>query len=152
MRTRNIILAAALLCAAGGFGVVRAADAPDDIIAARQAGYKHIGALFGQMRKGIDSGADVTAFAAPAREIADWGRKIPTLFPPGTETGHGTHARPDIWTDRAGFDKDSAALVTQAEALAQTAASGDKAAFAAQWKVTGGACGACHRAYRSRIL
>jgi cytochrome c556 len=31
---------------------------------------------------------------------ADYGNH----FPPGSETGHDTEARPEIWTDRAGFD------------------------------------------------
>jgi cytochrome c556 len=139
--------------AAGALSIVLAAVAatPDEIIADRQAGYKHIGELFKAMKEAIDSGGDVTAFAPKATEIGDWGRKIPTLFPPGTETGHKTHARPEIWSDRAGFDKDAANLSTQADKLSQVAATGDKAAFAAQWKATAQACGTCHHSYRYKI-
>lgn len=126
---------------------------PDEIIVFRKAGYKHIGEEFGAMKKAIDAGADVKPFAAGAKEIADWGRKIPTLFPPGTETGHDTHAQPAVWSERDLFDKNAAAMVTQAEKLAQVADTGDKAAFADQWKATGNACGACHanQKFRTRI-
>jgi cytochrome c556 len=127
---------------------VALAATPDDIIAQRQAGYKHIGDLFKGMKDGIDSGAEVTPFAPQAKEIADWGRKVPSLFPPGTETGHKTKARPEIWSDRPGFEKDAATLAQRADKLSQVAATGDKAAFAAQWKSTAQACGACHKSYR----
>lgn len=130
--------------------VVALAQTPDDIILQRQAGYKHIGQLFGQMKKGINAGADVAQFAPLAQEIVAWGQKIPTLFPDGTQQGHDTHAKPDIWTDRATFNKYSADLVAQAQKLVLAAQSGDKAAFAAQWKTTGGACGTCHEKFRYR--
>lgn len=126
------------------------AETPDDIIAARQAGYKHIGEIDKAMKAAVNDGSDISGFAGPAREIAAWGRKLVGLFPPGTEQGHETKARPEIWGDRDGFDADAAALVTEADKLATVAATGDKAAFAAQWKAMGGACGTCHRSYRYR--
>ncbi len=130
----------------------RADAASDAIIRERKAGYKHIGEIFGGMKKqGIDVGADVTQFAGGAQEIAAWGRKLVTLFPDGTQTGEDTHALPAIWTDRATFEKYAADLVTNADKLAAIAASGDKAAFADQWKATGGSCGACHRTFRAKL-
>jgi len=148
MRTRDWVI--------GGVGAAAiifpaAAATPDEIIAQRQAGYKHIGDLFKAMKQAIDAGSDVQKFAPEATEIADWGRKIPTLFPPGTETGHKTHARPEIWTNRAEFDRDAATLSARADTLTQVAAGGDKAAFAAQWKATAQACGACHHSFRYKI-
>jgi cytochrome c556 len=147
---RNATAAAMVLgLAVAGLGIA-AAQTPDDIIAQRQAGYKHIGQLFGAMKKGIDARADVTQFAGPAQEIAAWGEKIPTLFPDGTQKGHDTHAKPEIWSDRAEFDQKAKDLVAQAGKLVQAAQSGDKGAFAAQWKATGAACGACHEKFRYR--
>jgi len=154
-----MILATALV--AGGLGLVGALGAAraqtpanaTEIIDARKAGFKHVGDLFDAMKKGIDSGADVAPFAAGAKDIADWGKKIPTMFPPGTETGDGTHAQPAIWTDRATFDQNAENLATNAAKLADVAATGDKAAFAAQWKTTGGTCGSCHanQKFRTRL-
>jgi cytochrome c556 len=151
MKRIHFTMLLALAVLAGG--VARAAT-PDEIIAGRQAGFKHIGDMFfGSMKKGIESGQDVTTFATGAKEIADWGRKIPSEFPAGTETGHNTHAQPTVWSDRSGFETAAANLVTQADKLAAVAAAGDKAGFAAQWQTTGGACGACHtnQKYRTRL-
>jgi cytochrome c556 len=150
---RLIVAAAAvvLLAAAAGTGEGQQAKSPDEIIAARQAGYKHMGDAFGAMKKAIDAGADVAPLQADAQVVADWARQIPTMFPPGTESGHNTHAKPDIWSNRADFDQRSAALATEADKLVRLAAAADKAGFAEQWKVTGAVCGGCHRSYRSRL-
>ncbi len=159
MRRMQILLAACLTTgfAIGAIGYAAAQTAPatpttpSEIIAFRKAGYKHVGDLFGGMKKGIDAGADVAPFAPQAKEIADWARKVPTLFPPGTETGGETHALPAIWANKADFDSKAANLATEADKLSAAAATGDKAAFEAQWKTTGGTCGACHREYRARL-
>ncbi len=153
MKKFATLMAAAAI--AGGFSVAQAQTpaAPDDIIAARQAGFKHVGDLFNAMKKGIDAGADVTTFAVGAKEIADWGRKIPSMFPKGTETGHDTHAQPTVWTDNATFNTNANNLATEADKLAVAAASGDKAKFAAQWQTTGNTCGSCHanQKFRTRL-
>jgi cytochrome c556 len=142
---------AAVTAGAVGYAAAQTPATPTEIIAARKAGYKHVGDLFGGMKKGIDAGADVAPFAPQAKEIADWARKVPSLFPPGTETGGETHALPAIWTNKADFDAKAANFAAAADKLSDAAASGDKAAFEAQWKATGGTCGACHRDYRARL-
>jgi cytochrome c556 len=127
------------------------AATPDELVAQRRAGYKHMGDVFKSMKDAVQSGAEVTQFAAGAGEIVDWSKQIPTLFPPGTETAGGTHALPAIWSDRPGFDKLAGALTTEATKLQKAAASGDKAAFAAQFKATGAVCGECHHTYRAKL-
>ena len=124
--------------------------APDDIVAFRQARYKWMGDAFGNMKKVIDAGGDVAPLAADAAAISAWGHRIPTVFPVGTETAHNTKALPAVWSDRATFTQRAAALETEAGKLSTVAAGGDKAAFAAQYQTTGGACGACHRQFRGR--
>ncbi len=130
------------------FGI---AAAPEQIIADRRAGFKHMGENFKAMKEAIDSGGDVAPLAVRAAEIADWAKRIPTMFPPGSDSGGGTHAKPDIWTDRAGFDQHASELQQAAAKLEQAAASGNKDAFAAQWRATGQVCGGCHKTYRYRI-
>lgn len=147
---RGVWFGAALGLTALGI-VASYAATPEEIIADRRAHYKHMGEVFKAMKEGIDSGADVKQFATGASYIVDWAGQIPTAFPPGTETGGGTHALPPIWSDRAGFDKLAGELKVQAEKLQQVAATGDKAAFAAQFKATGAVCGECHRTYRAKI-
>jgi cytochrome c556 len=144
-------IVAAAAAGAASYAAAQTPTSPSEIIAYRKAGYKHVGDLFGAMKKGIDAGADVKPFAPEATEIADWAKKVPTLFPPGTETGGETHALPAIWSDKSDFDAKAADLATAATKLSTIAATGDKAAFEAQWKATGGTCGACHRTYRARV-
>jgi cytochrome c556 len=153
MRIGNSLIAAVAVAT----GLVGAAQAqsvgpvtPTDIIAARQGGYDLMSALVGVMKTGVQSGADVKQYKDAADAIANWGKTIPLMFPAGTETGHETKALPAIWSDRAGFDKDAAALADAAQKLSQLAAADDKAGFAQQFQATGAACGACHRAYRQR--
>lgn len=145
---RAAILAVGL--ALGG-ATLALAVTPAQVIAARRDGYKHMGQNFKAMKQAIDASADVRPMAPKAAEIVSWAKRIPTMFPPGTETGGGTHAKPAIWSHRADFDKHAADLAQAALKLEQAAQSGDRAAFAAQWKATAHVCGACHHSYRYKL-
>ena len=122
----------------------------DTVIAARQAAFDLQAGVAAAMKAGVDGGTDVKPYVQGAKGIAAWGKVIPSMFPAGTESGHGTKAKSEIWSDRAGFEKAAANLVTEAEKLQALADTNDKPGFAAQFKATGDACGACHRAYRER--
>lgn len=142
-------LGAAGLAAAQGTGGAPAIK-PTDIIAARQAGYDLMaGSLIG-MKQAVDNGSDVKPLTDSVRAISKWGHAIPTLFPAGTESGNNTKAKPEIWSDRAGFEKAAGNLVLAADKLAQLSEANDKAGFATQYKAMTDACGACHRTYRAR--
>lgn len=123
---------------------------PDDIIAARQAGYDLMAGNLIGMKNVIDQKGDVKPLVDSAKALASWGHVVPTLFPPGTEQGHHTHAKPNVWSDRAGFEKAAANFTGNADRLAQLAEANDKSGFAAQYKETTRACGACHHDYRAR--
>jgi cytochrome c556 len=138
---------AGLACADEGRTVTLKAD---DVIAARQEVYDLMSAVVVSMKDTVQSGGDVKDYKDAAEAIATWGRIAPSMFPDGTQEGHDTHAKPNIWSDREGFTKAAANLSEQATKLAQVADSGDKAAFADQFKATTAACGACHKVYKSR--
>ena len=58
--------------------------------------------MVGMVRGETDFDASVvTASLETFRHTAE---QAGGLFPPGSETGHDTEARPEIWTDREGFD------------------------------------------------
>ncbi len=144
----------AMLAVAGGFAMAQEATVPlpaDTIIAVRQALLDLQAGNVAGMKAAIESGGDVTPFKDAARALSAAGHVIPTLFPDGTETGHGTHALPTIWSDRAGFNKAAENFWTQADRLAVLAEANDKPGFAAQFKETGQACGACHKVYRQKL-
>ncbi len=137
----------------GVVGLARAADLaikPDDIITGRQAAFDLQQGVFSAMKGTIDAGGSVKPLVDGAKGLVSWGHAIPAMFPVGTESGHNTKAKPEIWSDQADFEKDAANLVAAADKLVTLAEADDKAGFAAQWKETGGTCGACHRAFRAR--
>ncbi len=150
---RRIVLGGVAL-AAGLVGLARAADTvalpPDDIIAARQAGFDLQAGVVAAMKSAIDGNAPVKPLTDGAKGLSSWGHIIPTLFPDGTQTGRNTKAKAEIWSDRAGFDKAAADFYAAAEKLVALAEADDRPGFAAQFKETTAACGACHRAYRAR--
>ncbi len=125
------------------------AEGPD-LIAVRQAAYDLNAGTFALIKQTVTTKGDVKPLEQPARGIAKWAAVIPSMFPKGTETGHDTKALPEIWSDSAGFQKDAAAMGAAATKLADAAKAGDTEAVAADYKVLGGTCGACHKAYRAR--
>lgn len=147
------LLLTAVVLAGSCSGLVLAqgiAFKPDDIIATRQGGMALVGGIAETMKAGVASGAEVKPFAEGAEAMAKWGRAYTSLYPDGTQTGHETKAKPEIWSDRAGFEKADAAFVAAAEKLGEAAKSGDKAVFAASFKDLGASCGGCHRNYKAR--
>jgi len=122
----------------------------DTLIAARQAGYDLQAGVAASMKTVIEAGGDVKGLVDGAKGLSSWGHVIPALFPDGTQSGHNTKARSEVWSDRAGFQKAAQTFWMEADKLAILADANDKAGFAAQYTVTTQACGACHRAYRVR--
>ena len=148
-----------LAAAAGLGGVALAQNLPagpsvpfpaDTLIAARQAGFDLQAGVAAGMKTVIDGGGDVKGLVDGAKGLSSWGHTIPTVFPDGTQSGHNTKARPEVWSDRAGFEKAAQNFWTQADKLATLADANDKAGFATQYTTTTQACGACHRSYRVR--
>jgi cytochrome c556 len=137
-----------------GFGA-RAQDATpsaaSDIILTRQAGYDLLNATAGLLKRAVDSKQDPKIYVDATASMVKWGQQIPTAFPPGSDTGHPTHALPAVWSDRAGFEKAAANFVAAATKLNDAAKAGDQDAFASAFSATGQACGACHRTYRAKI-
>jgi cytochrome c556 len=127
-----------------------AQTANQDIIVTRQAGFDLQQGAVDAIVAALKANIDIKPFAKAAEGIHAWAAQIPLVFPPGSDSGHNTKAKPEIWTDRAGFEKDAGDLAAAADKLAQLIKAGDSSGAAAQLKVVGGTCGACHRAYRVR--
>lgn len=144
--TNRIALCAVFMLV--GLGAARA-DGPD-VIAVRQAGYDLQNGDFAYIRAVVKDKGDVKPLEVPAKAIARWASLIPTLFPKGTETGGDTKALPEIWSDPEGFKKISVAATEAATKLATDAKAGDADAVAADTKLLGEQCGACHKAYRAK--
>lgn len=136
-------LAAAVLSIVvlGGVAAQSFADVADD----REALMKEIGRTIKSLSE-IAKGAapyDAATVKAGGELIQANLTKFGTLFDAGTE-GASKTSRPEIWSDRAGFDAARENAIKAAAALAAADAAGLKAALGAM----GGTCKACHEKYR----
>jgi cytochrome c556 len=139
MMIRTVLILATV--AVGVTGVVAQTDAISERKALMKKNSQHTKGI-SSMVKGeapFDAAAVNTAYA----QWADTAAKLPKLFPDNSKTGD-TRALPKIWTDRAGFDAEVAALA-KASANKPTDLEGLKKSFAA----VGKACGDCHEGYRA---
>ena len=151
-RTLHAAALAAVVPALALAAAPAAAPSPQAAIAARQAGFKKMGAAMKALNDQLKSGApakDVMENAA--RTVALTAREQAKLFPAGSGASAGvkTDALPNIWTDRATFDALMGRLATESGKLQAVTGGGDAAAIGAQAKATGAACGACHRQFRA---
>jgi cytochrome c556 len=145
---KPILLLAAALAAIPITAVAQTGLTPEQIVAARQSAYGLSAANFAQLKAQADAGVDVHTLTFPSRQLARWARTLPTMFPVGTNLPT-SHASPSVWSDRAGFEARAAAYAAAAQALAEAAQSGDRAAFLTQWAAVRATCGACHDSYKS---
>jgi cytochrome c556 len=136
-------------CAVSGLAQAQTA-APVDVIVTRQAGYDLMASALGAVNLGLKANVEVKSFAGAGSAMAAWAKQIPSLFPPGSDKGSKpTKAKADIWTHWPEFEKGAADLAAASTKLAELAKANDTAGFTAQLKVVGGACGACHKAFRA---
>ena len=156
---RYLILAA--VCALAVGGLAQAQSAPpagvtltaDQVVKARQSAFMLSAADFGGMKGFIDHGDEVAPLAFNSGALVRWANTIPTMFPAGTGPGQvtvPTKARPEIWSDRAGFEAAAANYAAEATKLRDLAKAGDKPGFATQWGVVRQSCSACHDKYRAK--
>jgi cytochrome c556 len=143
---------------AAGLAAAETASAPialpaDQFVQARQASLDMSAATMAEMRTAVKDGLPVKKQAYPANALGRWARVLPTLFPAGTGPGAvsvPTHARPEIWTDRANFEKAAANYAAAADKLRDIAQTDDATGFAAQLETLDKACDACHDKYKSK--
>jgi cytochrome c556 len=152
-RIASLALTLAGLATAGTLAATPApAPAPKAAIAARQAGYKKMGAAMKAINDQLKTDAPARGvLAASARTIAATAREQANLFPAGSgpTAGVPTDALPNIWTDRATFTAQMNKLIAESGKLVTVVNGGNLDAIRAQAKATGGTCGGCHRQFRA---
>ncbi len=125
---------------------------PADLVATRQASMRVASGDFMVMRLAAEKGADIRRFEGPARALAQWAAALPGMFPAGTGPGTAnTHARPEIWLNRADFEQKAADFRAAVTRMAEMAAANNMAEGGRQWDVAWHSCNACHDAYRSPL-
>lgn len=147
-KTSIVTIAVVLALTAGGAMAATAAET----IAARQAGFKQIGASMKGLNDELKAGSpDKAKLAALAKTMNTQAKLVPRWFPKGSgpEAGVKTKAKPQIWAESAKFATLTKNLQTETAKLQTVAASGDLDALRAQIRATGGTCKACHDPYRA---
>ena len=127
-------------------GAAYAAAPPADPAKARHEAMEHVNdamKVLGKMAKG-QAPFDAAAVGNNATTIKEHLEEAAKLFPPGSDTGE-TKARPEVWSDRPGFEQ--AMKDAQAAAVALSAVK-EEAAFRPALGALGQSCKACHDKYR----
>jgi cytochrome c556 len=143
----------------GGSGVLNASVPGTDpvaVIKTRQQRFKSLGAALKSIRDELHSGhpdsAKVAAAAAAIRKAAD---EIGSWFPSGTgpEAGVKTDAKPQVWSDGAGFAAARNAFVREAQRdAARFTDPSRQDSWESLTKSLGQSCKDCHDGYRARHL
>ncbi len=145
-RTRTLAFAATAAVLGLGVAALMAAPAPADPAKARHQAMEQIGdamKMLATMAKG-QLAFDPKLVRDQATIVSERLEQAAQLFPPGSDAGE-THARPEIWSDRPGFD--NAMKDAQAAAAALQSVQ-DEAAFRPALGRLGQSCNACHDKYR----
>jgi cytochrome c556 len=148
---RRIVTTAVLAMLCVGGAAEAQGEGPAGIVKGRQAAMMLSGVAMGAMKSAIDAGQPPASQRFNTRALARWAHAVPGMFPAGTgaEAGVQTNAKPEVWSDRAGFEDKAAAYAAAADRLAELAAGEDAAAFAAQWTAVRQSCQSCHDVYKA---
>ncbi|MGH7116199.1 MAG: c-type cytochrome [Stellaceae bacterium] len=134
-----------------------AAPAPDkaSILKERQATMKQQAKDLGQVKGYLDGKADQATALTGATSLTETTRKIPSLFPPGTE---GTspdgdfRPKPVVWTDHDKFLDAQKNAAAKADALLAAVKTDNKPRIRAAFVDLGkNGCGNCHQTFREKL-
>jgi cytochrome c556 len=122
-----------------------------EVVKARQQGLKTLGAAFKTIRDELRGDSpDAAKIRSAAADITHAASAIGKWFPAGTgpDSGVKTDAKPEVWTDAAGFAAAQDTFVREANKWAQLGNSTDASAWKEGAASLGQSCKACHDKYR----
>lgn len=125
-----------------------AAPSAEDIVATRQAAMVMSVGATSAMRSAAANGTPVKNLAFVANGVAKWGAALPAMFAPSTAKV-ASRAKPEIWTDQAGFAAKAKDFADATAALAAAAKADDKDAFTAALASTNASCKGCHDTFQA---
>ena len=151
MNAARLLLAGAVLTSAVALyakPVARpAAPSAAELVAARQSGMDMSASTLTLLKNASSNKVPLKNLAFPAGGLAKWAVVLPTLFADSTK-GAKSEAKPEVFTDRAGFNAKAQAYIDATKALAVAAATDDKPGFDAALASTGAACKGCHDSFK----
>ena len=124
----------------------------EDAIEYRQGVYTVMGAHFGRIGAMVNGKVpfDAKAAADNAAIVAQMARLPWAAFGPGTEKGHDTKAKPEIWTEQAKFKDYGDKLVAESAKLEIAAKTGNLDTLKTAFAATADTCKTCHNAFRAK--
>jgi cytochrome c556 len=129
-------------------GVTCAAVSAGNPVEERQAAMKAVGAAMKQGSSVNNPAAFDAAKAKAAMEaVAANAKKLPGLYPAGSDTDPKTGADPKIWMNKADFDKRYADMASLAMAASKTTSA---ETFKPAYMAVGATCKGCHDLYRKK--
>jgi cytochrome c556 len=151
MKLKPVVISLGVLAAALSVATTALALDAAAVEKARSDYFHSLGKASKGLRDELQQGTpDVATLKAYAADIARIAPGLPAQFPAGSgpESGVKTEARPDIWSDGAGFKKDAEGLASAASALNAAAQGGHIDAIKIAAGNLGQTCKTCHTAYR----
>jgi len=150
------------LLALGAIFAIGAANSPgalavekDQVIKDRQSLMKQQGGDLGAVKAFLDDKGDLAKATAGATDLIQTMKKIPDMFPPGTEgpNPEGKFApKAEVWSDAKGFLAARDAASGLVDALLVAVKGGDKAVIQTAFADLGkNGCGGCHGKYREEL-
>lgn len=124
---------------------------PADIVKARIAGLRELGAAFKNVSDGLRGEPQLIMIQQSARQIKNTSTAIHGWFPAGTgpQPGVKTLAKPEIWSKPAEFQAAKANFARAADALQAAANGGNVDAIRSAFRQVGGTCKGCHDPFRT---
>ena len=143
-----VTAAAAVLSAPASAQFAKAEDA----IKYRQSAFFVMGQHFGRVGAMANGKAPFDAKAAQeSADIVAVMSKLPwEAFGPGTDKGHDTKAKPEIWKEKAKFDDLTKKMQDSVAKLATAAKSGEEAQVKAAFGEAAKSCKTCHDDFRNK--
>ena len=144
--------AAALVALAAALPAVAQFAKPEDAIAYRQSVMTVMGTHFGRLGAMVQGKVpfDAKAAAENAHVVHEMSLLPFSAFGPGTDLGHDTKAKPDIWKVPAKFQAAAKEMQQQVVKLDAAAKGGNPAAIKTAFGDTAKACDACHDNFREK--
>ncbi len=149
---KTMLVAAAALTALTALPAAAQFQKPGDAIEYRQGAWTLIAAHFGRVAAMAQGKAPFDAkVAAENIELVNTLHKLPlAAFGPGTDKGHRTEAKPEIWSDAAGYKAASDEYVAEIANLDPAGKACDFAQIKAAVGGVGQSCKGCHDKYRAK--
>ena len=129
--------------------VPAAAASAVQLVTMRQAGMDMSAVVLGGIKAAVERGAPLKSQGFAARGLAKWAGSFEAGFAPSTASAP-SHAKPEVWSDAAGFAARAATFRSAADQLAAAVAADNRPAFDSALAAVSASCKGCHDAYEQK--